>query len=189
MRYVELDNITKNDIWVHSIKNSTHYSAFEFNKTCMDGENINILMVNPLFERERIESDILVFQGSQVQGKINLYSGLSLGFGALTALGSLIAGNGIIQLCLNCKPKVVSTDVQVMEEQVFNVDEGRGYHLVYEDRQVTKQVKSLVCEKCKRPTALFILGITIVSSSVTITAVSWYMKYLNDLEKNNLDNY
>jgi hypothetical protein len=60
---------------------------------------------------------------------------------------------------------------------------------VEKTRHETRQVQSIVCEKCKRPTAILVLGITMAASSVTITISSLYMKHLYEQDKTNLDKY
>lgn len=189
VRYMELDNITKDDIWLHSPKQaSKHYTKAAFESVCMNGENINIILVHPDYERKQVESAIISYQANYLKGRINLYNGLKIAFGVMSTIGGAILAAGIVQLCLNCKRRIQYRDIQLeVEEQVHEGDETTP--LITRKKTITKQIRKVVCEKCKRPTGIIGTGLTIITFSISITLFSAYFQHENEIEKDNLDKY
>jgi len=189
VRYMELDNITDGDIWLHSPKQaSKHYTKAAFESVCMNGENINIILVHPDYERKQVESAIISYQANYLKGRINLYNGLKIAFGVMSTIGGAILAAGIVQLCLNCKRRIQYRDIQLeVEEQVHEGDETTP--LITRRKTITKRIREVVCEKCKRPTGIIGTGLTIITFSISITLFSAYFQHKNEIEKDNLDKY
>jgi hypothetical protein len=187
---MELDSINNNSICLHSPKLDKPLSKTEFKSVHMNGEKINIIMVDPSYNRSHVENSILEYQKSELTFDSRFFTGCTSFAGVATGVATAVMGYGLREMCLTCRHEVVTSDVEMqIQEEIWVPMDSSTSLLQNRTKKVTQQVQERVCVNCKRPVTVLITGLVAASVLLSATCVFLYITTCCDIEKENLQKY
>jgi hypothetical protein len=183
IRYVEVLNITKDNITLHHDNKdfTVHGTVFE-NLYLHDGV-FRVILVSKDYDSSNVLHKILAFKRDVLTAKISRCNVAQSAFISFISLGaSSIALVGIWKCCDGCKGRAYN--VISRTETV-----GEGTRLLETSRETAVEVGSGSCSMCRKPATIMATGAFITLSAIMGLAVNNELRIAYEKDLKNLNEY